>query len=778
VRTFTCYYTRDGLSSSVVEGILEDGRGDLWLSTSDGLSRFNPRTRTVRNYYVGDGLPGNEFRFAAASKSPAGEMFFGSTRGLLVFFPERVIDDPSPPPVVLTDFWLFGNRLRAGEDPLPRSISYIESITLGPRQNIFSFEFSALSYSNPTRNRYRYRLEALEEHWNERDSTQRLVTYTTLPPGDYVFRVQGSNSLGVWNENGARVPIRILPPWWRTWWFGVVAVAVALTLLGALYQWRIYEIQHRENELRAVVETIPTMAWTALPDGSNAFSNRRWQEYTGLSVFGTSSSAWHAVAHPEDIRRHEQKWRASLVTGEPFENEVRFRRASDGEYRWFLVRAVPLRDRRGKIVKWYGVGTDIEDHKRAEQERQRLLQLEADLAAKIRRLVDSNIVGVMITTFEGQIIDANDAFLGIVGYCREDLNSGRLRWTDLTPSEWQAATQRAVAQIRATGSCDLYEKEYARKDGSRVPVLVASAAIGNAESECVAFVLDLSERKAAESEVRRLNQQLEQRIKERTAQLAEANRQLAERNEELARVSRMKSEFLARMSHDLRTPLNSIAGFSDLLAEESEGPLGEVYSDYVQHVKRGAQHLLDLVNEILDLSRIEAGRIELHYEEFPAADAISDVLSVTRPLAEPKQIDLRNEVPSALHVHADRTRFKQILYNLVGNAVKFTPPEGMVGITAEAGDREIRFLVSDTGIGIPQEEHRAIFEEFHQVSRNAAGIQNGTGLGLAITKRLVELQGGRIWVESAPGEGSRFFFTMLAGCGGEEASADVRRNPQ
>jgi PAS domain S-box-containing protein len=375
--TFTSYYTRDGLASSVVEGILEDDDGDLWLSTSDGLSRFNPRARTFRNYYAGDGLPGNEFRFAAASKGSADEMFFGSTSGLLAFFPQRVIADPSPPRVVLTDFWLFGERLRAGEKPLERSISYLESLTLGPRQNIFSFEFSALSYSNPTRNRYRYRLEGLEQQWNERDGTRRLVTYTTLPARDYVFRVQGSNSHGVWNENGASLRIRILPPWWSTWWFRAAFMGVALTLLWALYELRVRQLQREERRLRDVIETMPTFAWTALPDGSVDFVNRHWQEYTGLSAGKTAGWGWEAAVHPADLKRHVEKWRASLTAGELFENEVRYRRGADGQYRWFWARAVPLRDARGKILKWYGISTDIEDRKRAEQERE---TLQADLA--------------------------------------------------------------------------------------------------------------------------------------------------------------------------------------------------------------------------------------------------------------------------------------------------------------------------------------------------------------------------------------------------------------
>jgi Amt family ammonium transporter len=225
------------------------------------------------------------------------------------------------------------------------------------------------------------------------------------------------------------------------------------------------------------------------------------------------------------------------------------------------------------------------------------------------------------------------------------------------------------------------------------------------------------------------------------------------------------------MSHEFRTPLNSIIGFTDLLAEQGEGPLGESYADYVHHVQEGAHHLLALVNDVLDLSRIEAGRIDLRHEEFAAADAISEVLSVTGPLAEAKNIELHSDVPPTLLAYGDRTRFKQILYNLLSNAVKFTPAAGKVQVTAETDYGEICFRVSDTGIGIPPEQQAAIFEEFTQVAPATRGVKEGAGLGLTITKRIVELHGGRIWVESTPGKGSRFLFTMPATGGAVRGTA-------
>ena len=258
---------------------------------------------------------------------------------------------------------------------------------------------------------------------------------------------------------------------------------------------------------------------------------------------------------------------------------------------------------------------------------------------------------------------------------------------------------------------------------------------------------------------------------DRTSELAAANRRLEQQNKELTRASRTKSEFLARVSHEFRTPLNSILGFTDLLAEQGEGVLGEAYAGYVHHVSEGASHLLALVNDILDLSRIEAGRIDLRYEEFAASEAISEVISVTGRLAQAKDIELRGEVWPALLAYGDRTRFKQILYNLLSNAVKFTPAGGRVRVTASQDYSEIRFAISDTGIGIAPVHHAAIFEEFVQVAPAGFGVREGAGLGLTITKRIVELHGGRIWVESRPGEGSRFVFTIPAACGHRTATS-------
>ncbi len=233
-------------------------------------------------------------------------------------------------------------------------------------------------------------------------------------------------------------------------------------------------------------------------------------------------------------------------------------------------------------------------------------------------------------------------------------------------------------------------------------------------------------------------------------------------NRELARASQMKSEFLARVSHELRTPLNAIIGFSDLLAEESVGPLHPKYKRFVGNIQTGAQHLLALIDDILDLLKIEAGRMELRWEAFGVAEALAEVLSIVNPLSGIKNIEIVSLVGPDVAVHADRVRVKQILYNLLSNAVKFTPEGGKIRIESARQDRDICISICDTGVGIPIEEQEAIFDEFHQVA-GPTQAQDGSGLGLAITRRLVERHDGKIWVESQPGKGSRFSFTLPEG---------------
>jgi signal transduction histidine kinase len=248
---FTIYYEQDGLAGNAVSCILEDTRGDLWMSTNKGLSDFNPETKTFKNYSTADGLPGDDLTgWGACFQSPTGEMFFGGYGGATAFSPNQVSDKTYVPPVVLTDFRLKGSPVEVGDrSPLKVSITEARDLTFSHDQNMFSFEFAALSFLSPQTNRYRYKLEGLDSEWHQARSERRIVTYTTLPTGAYVFRVQGATSRGPWSEPGTALRIEILPPWWATWWFRTTCAILIVLILLVAYSYRLHQIA-RQFELR------------------------------------------------------------------------------------------------------------------------------------------------------------------------------------------------------------------------------------------------------------------------------------------------------------------------------------------------------------------------------------------------------------------------------------------------------------------------------------------------------------------------------------------------
>jgi signal transduction histidine kinase len=244
------------------------------------------------------------------------------------------------------------------------------------------------------------------------------------------------------------------------------------------------------------------------------------------------------------------------------------------------------------------------------------------------------------------------------------------------------------------------------------------------------------------------------------ANLNRMNDELRRLYDELETASRHKSEFLANMSHELRTPLNAIIGFSELLQQQLVGGLNERQLAYVDDVVDAGRHLLSLINDVLDLSKVEAGKMELELADVALRPTLESGLTMNAERAGLARIALGLELePEEITIRADERKLRQVVFNLLSNAVKFTPPEGRIDVSARLTNGVVEVAVSDTGPGIPPEDQELIFEEFRQARTH----QEGTGLGLPLSRRFIELHGGRLWVESAPGEGSTFRFTLPAG---------------
>ncbi len=364
---------------------------------------------------------------------------------------------------------------------------------------------------------------------------------------------------------------------------------------------------------------------------------------------------------------------------------------------------------------------------------------------RFRELLEAAPDAIIEVDLDGHIVLLNAVTEKLFGYSREELLG--MNVDDLLPahvSPRHAAHRAHYAgrpQTRPMGSGLILRAK--RKDGSEFPVEISLSPV-NVEGgfHITAIIRDATQRQLAEERIRAANQQLELR------------------NREVERANRLKSEFLASMSHELRTPLHTIIGFTELLAEELEGPLNDRQKRFVTHVHQDSLHLLALINDILDLSKIEAGRMELRLETFDGAAVLQEVVGAIRTLADAKEIRVENRVAWPVGIVADRVRFREILNNLLSNAVKFTAEGGDIWIEVSVDGGMASFSVSDTGIGIAPEDQQAVFETFRQVGSTTRGVREGTGLGLAIVKRLVEMHGGTISIESELGRGSRFEFSI------------------
>ncbi len=375
------------------------------------------------------------------------------------------------------------------------------------------------------------------------------------------------------------------------------------------------------------------------------------------------------------------------------------------------------------------------------------------------RFINLSVDMFCIAGFDGFFKSLNPSFERTLGFTDEELLA-KPYLEFIHPDDRQATIVQAHRV--ETHEVLAFENRYLCKDGSYKWLLWNAVSVP--EQEVIyAVARDITERKRDEAEKRKFAESL-----------AGSNQELELRNREVERATHLKSKFLASMSHELRTPLNAIVGFSDLLAEQTAGELNDKQKRFVNHIKEGSAHLLQLINDILDLSKIEAGQLEIRCEDFQVQDALPEVLSTIRPLAMAKNIEVQQKLRTGRPVYADRVRFKQILYNLMSNAVKFTPKGGRIEIDCFESGNQIGLSVTDTGIGIRPEDQKVVFEEFRQVEGQRGSVNEGTGLGLAITKRLVEQQGGKISLSSEPGKGSQFTFTLPAG---SEVSRPAPVNP-
>lgn len=697
------------------------------------------------------------------------------------------------------------------------------------------------------------------------------------------------------------------------------------------------ENQRLKERLQFMLSSSPAVIFICKPNGDYraTFISDNIVDVTGHTAddFLSSSSFWADHVHPDDVSNVFTNL-PSLYQQENYVHEYRFQHR-EGHYLWMRAELRLVRDAMGNPAEIVGYLADISDRKQAE------LALQAS-ETRFRRVFESNVVGMVFASFRGRIINANDRFLEMVGYTREDLYAGTINWAAMTPPEYASADEAAIERLQKYGVIEPWEKEYFRKDGTRIPILLGAAVLPGTEDQTLCVVVDNSRPKQAEwrlqwqADREHLLNVIAQRIRttlnlqtvldtavtelhqvlqsdrvlvyqvlpngtgkaiaesvspgwpvildrifpeeifprdnyeryvqgrifaltdretgdvleclagfleeiqvraklvvpivqngtlwglviahqcdrprewqpweidllgqlsgqlaiaiqqsELYTQLQDSHLQLTHINAELMRATRLKDEFLANMSHELRTPLNAILGMSESLLEEVLGPINDHQKRAITTVEQSGQHLLGLINDILELSKIEAGKLELDLSTASVHHLCHSSLSFVKQQAFKKHLQLQVVLAADLgEIEVDERRIRQVLINLLTNAVKFTPAGGRVTLEVHREPADINLServslihpahpieaegnhacqlgdlyylcisVMDTGIGISPEDQAKLFQPFVQVDSSLNRKYEGTGLGLALVKRIVELHGGSVSLHSQLGEGSCF----------------------
>jgi len=537
------------------------------------------------------------------------------------------------------------------------------------------------------------------------------------------------------------------------------------------------ETEHKraEKALRESKKKYKTLTESSLTgvfvhqDGRYVFVNNRFADIHGYTPEELMGEEYLKLILPDERQEVALKVSKRLMgENHPRRYEVR-KLKKDGNIVWCEMMATNIQYRGKPAIM--GNVIDINDRKLAEEALRKSEE-------KYRNLFKNSRDPVFISSREGKVVDVNQSFLELFGYTREEIMNLNTNdaYVDLDERF------RFQKEIEQKGFVREFEVKLRKKDRTVMHCII-SVSVRRADDGSIlgyqGIIHDITERKLAGEALKKAHDDLERKVVERTEEL-----HIAKEAAEAA--NRAKSDFLANMSHELRTPLNAIIGFSEILKDQYFGELNEKQADYVKDILSSGKHLLSLINDILDLSKIEAGKVELELSKVNIKELLENSLIMVKEKCLKHGIDLGINITQDLEdleITADKRKLKQVMFNLLSNAAKFTPEGGKIHVPADfisgselrvsrseqlatrnsqlaTGDF-IEISVADSGIGIAPEDQENIFHEFYQVKGGMKDKTPGTGLGLSLVKRLVEMHGGMIWVESdGEGRGSRFSFVL------------------
>jgi len=719
---FTSYR---GFPSNVIYGIQADASGRLWLSTNHGLSRFDPATGGIENFDLTNGLQSLQFEVCASLKTRDGRMLFGSVDGFYYFDPATIKPDTFAPGVVLTSLRVLGEPMK-----LPTAVSTLDEITLAHRDKVVSFEFAALEYNFPRRNRYAYVMEGFTDQWVQL-GVKRDVTFTNLDPGRYVFHVKASNSDGIWNEaSAATLRVIVRPPFWGTWWFrGLSAALVGLALLTA-HRVRVHNLtaditqrmraelalRQAEEKYRSIFENAVEGIFQSTPDGRFLTVNPAFARMLGYrspeemlaEITDIEGQVYVEPGHRREMLRllDEQ----GIVHG--YECELRRR---DGSALWVSVNVRVVRDPAGNLLFREGTSEDISDRWRAQQAEAALRAALEKAAVEWELTFDAMEAPIVIVDAGGRIARLNRAARELAGYPTHRDAVG-LAVADVGPGQpWQKASEVAalVGKTRSATQCQV-------RDGAsgRTWDLTAGPSAGPGDDGRVIVVArDLT----------------------RMVELQDSLR----RSETMSAMGSL----VAGVAHEVRNPLFGISANLDAFEAKARAATG--VGPLVTHIRGEVNRLTNLMQDLLDYGKpVQAvpspGSIET---------VVGEAVDACASLAASRGVKVMTSfAPGLPTILMDRTRLVQVFQNLLQNAIQHSPVGSVVSVDArkEAGEGGpiVVLTVGDSGPGFVPQDLPRVFEPFF--SRRSGG----TGLGLAIVQRIIEEHGGTVAVGNRPEGGA------------------------
>ncbi len=525
-------------------------------------------------------------------------------------------------------------------------------------------------------------------------------------------------------------------------------------------------LREGEEQFRSMLNGIPQLAWMAKADGHIFWYNQRWYDYTGTTPEQMEGWGWQNVHDPEVLPKVLERWKGSIAAGTFFEMEFPLR-AANGQFGMFLTRVVPLKDPQGMVTRWFGTNTDITERNQAKER----LAAQADELARSREALQAQTVmlklvldnmgeGLVAADRGGRFLIWNDAAQNLMGRGPADLP--KEQWTPhykvFLPDGVTPYPAEALPLVRALkGESVTVELIVQPPDRAGRFMEVAARPLKDAQGTLcggVAVLRDITQRKADEREIRKLNSDLEQRVLERTAQLEEVNKEL--------------EAFTYSVAHDLRAPLRHIAGFAGILVEESGPSLDAEAQRYLQRIQDGTRKMGQLVDELLSLARV--GRQEPNLQQVGLNTIVEEVIAMLQPEMEGRQVEWR--VADLPHVESDATLIKQVFQNLISNSLKYSRPRALAVI--EIGqtmiDGQSAVFVRDNGVGFSMKYADKLFGVFQRLHRSEDF--EGTGVGLATVQRIIKKHQGRVWAEAELDRGATFYFT-LGGMSSERGETEL-----